>query len=191
MNCVILRFTEKIFLTDYSGIKILMTHYFKAMEQILFTENFSKLNQTSIDTLLTVISDSDYDKSKEPLLSVLTILKNSAIKILKSILFFGYSLGDLKLAGLPEAKMERAKPTMKLVREEIFRMVYRLLDKMRKVKPKTGKLANFSEYYDVEFQYNILTLAALIIQLESQAYKPNTTIIDISIEVHLPPLVFY
>ena len=96
----------------------------------------------------------------------------------------GYFCTDFKIVNLPETRFERGRTGMKIVRDEGFLMVYRLLEKLRRVKPKMTKTTGYNEY-DLEFQYNVLTLAVLIIQLEGQSARPNTASLDISLETFI------
>lgn len=180
MNCVLIRTTEKIFGTDYPGIRLLISHYYRAIEQILFTENFSQLEKNAVDMLGSVLLHHEYDGSKESQQLILLEIKISCLNIIKSLLFLGYLKTELKIIGLPESRFDRGKQGTKVVREETFVIVYRLLEKNRKLVPKAGKQG---ENYDLKFQYNLMTLAGLIIRLEGLSTRPNSAALDISLEV--------
>ena len=96
----------------------------------------------------------------------------------------GYLLTDYKLVNLPETRFERGRTGIKHVRDEAFIMVYRLIEKVRRVKSKLAKSSVQSEY-DLEYQYNVFTLAVLIIRLEGQSIRPNTASLDISLETFI------
>lgn len=183
---MLLRFSESIFLTDVPGIKILIPYYYKAMEQILFTENFTQLEPNWISILGSVILDPEDNKNKDLTSTVITAMKITTLKLLKSFLFMGYTLTEFRLVTLPEARVERGRPGMKFIREETFCIVYKLLEKMKKVRLRTVATLNFAEYSDVEFQYNLFTLATVILHLEcNQSTKPITGILDISLDVRI------
>jgi len=111
--------------------------------------------------------------------------------MLKSILFMGYALSDMKIMNMVEEKTTKSSTqenlrTMEMIREKGFTITYKVLERMKNLKPKGTKVSNLNEFSDLELQYNLFTLSTIIIYLECHlSTKPKEGFSGISIEVNI------
>jgi hypothetical protein len=184
-----LKYSEQIFLTDYPGIKIMIPNYLKLIEYMLATERFNQLDQTSRGILDKVLLDSDPNKIEVQLPSSAFAVKNAALNVLKSILFMGYAIPDMKIINIPEGKTGKVSspevaPTMEMIREKAFIITYKALEKLKNLKPRGTKVPASNESSDIELQFNLLTLGTIIVYLECHPTTiPKPRFGNISIEV--------
>ena len=140
---------------------------------MLTTERFNQLDQGSRAILDKVLLDSDSGSGKIELQiqSSTFVVKNAALNVLKSIIFMGYALPDMKIVNIPEAKTSKASspetgPTMEMIREKAFIITYKALERLKNLKPRGTKVAASNESSDIELQFNLLTLSTIIVYLE-------------------------
>jgi len=125
-----------------------------------------------LERIMNVSTDTQSDNQKVVNVSVM----NSALKILKSILFMGYAVPEMKLLNLPMNNFEKPKLSqdMEIIRDQALTITYDLLEKMKKLRLANQLEFAHSEYCDLEFQHNLFTICILIINLESHpSTKPR------------------
>lgn len=202
--CVILKFTEQIFLTDYPGIKILIPNYLKIIEYVLTNEKFGQLYQNAKQTLerifvleygsVKIDQQQQQQIKNEPVKLEAQfvggiIVKNSALNIMKSILFMGYALPDMKIVSLGESRANKMPGyqnvrTMEMIREKAFTITYKMMERMKDLKSRGTKASLNVENGDVELQYNIFTISTLIVYLECHhTTRQKDGFLNISLEV--------
>lgn len=145
--------------------------YLKLIEYMLTTERFNQLDQSSRAILDKVLLDTDTGKIELQSQSSTFVVKNAALNVLKSILFMGYALPDMKIVNIPEGKTSKAGSpetgnTMEMIREKAFLITYKALERLKNLKPRGTKVAASNESSDIEIQFNLLTLSTIIVYLE-------------------------
>ena len=102
----------------------------------------------------------------------------------------GYETPDIAIINLPDGKVQKPgsaenAPTMEIVREKAFTITYKVMERMKNLKPRGTKIfAHNNEGGDIELQYNLFTLSTTIVYLECQSTtRSKEGYANISIEV--------
>ena len=154
------------------------------------TERFNQLDSTTKNILDRLLLEPEHVKPDSHMLSPV-IVKNASLKMLKSILFMGYALSDMKIMNIVDDKINKGNSqenvkTMEMIREKGFTITYKVLERMKNLKPKGTKVSSLNEFSDLELQYNLFTLSTTIVYLECHlTTKPKEGFSNITIEVKI------
>lgn len=160
---------------------MLIPTFLKCIEHLFVNdEDFRKISLEEKHTLKKILI---YNEKHTEMPKTTKLVKNSALRILKSLLFQGYALGDMAIMCIPGAP-PTDKFKMEIIRERTIYITYKILGTLKRLSMlNPHKFAN-TEYCDLEFQYNLYTLAMIVMYLECQYIKQKKLITsEIAIEV--------
>lgn len=173
MNCLIIKSTEGIFLTDYPGIRFLIPKYLESIEKILSGKLIFGLSTKALNLLQKLILYGEESTDSPKIRNTMAV---SAIRILKSVICMGFALEDMEIAAKGGNNLN-----LGLIREKGFKITYNVLEVLKNIKevdPRT-KL-----YTDSEFQHNLHTVIIAIIFHECLVkYDNRPSNSEISLEV--------
>jgi hypothetical protein len=166
-----------MFLTDYPILKCLIPTYLKVIENLFILDDFGKIPLEEKHKMKRILI---YNEKHTEMPKTSKLVKNSALKILKSLLFSGYTLGDMVALSLSGEKFK-----LHLIRERIIFITYKILGIFKRLRLLNPNNFANTEYCDIEFQHNLYTIAMNVMFLECQFIKQKKTIkCEVSIEVH-------
>lgn len=172
--------TEDIFLTDYPMIKCLIPLYLKYIENLFILYDFGKIPLEEKHTMKRILI---YNEKHTEMPKTSKLVKNSALKLLKSLIFLGYSLGDMSAINLA---VSGEKFKLNIIRERVIFITYKILGIFKRLRLLNPHEFANTEYCDLEFQYNLYTIVMTVMFLECQFIKQKKTIkSEVSIEVRL------
>lgn len=167
-----------MFLTDYPILKSLIPTYLKAIENLFIIDDFGKIPLEEKHKMKRILI---YNEKHTEMPKTSKLVKNSALKTLKSLLFSGYTLGDMSALNL-SGNGEKFK--LHLIRERIIFITYKILGIFKRLRLLNPNNFANTEYCDIEFQHNLYTIAMNVMFLECQFIKQKKTIkCEVSIEV--------
>jgi hypothetical protein len=179
MECALVHFTEGIFLTDYHGIKILIPFYIKTIENLILSKkNIDDEEHRNICERVFAVKAGH---NPDDVFRIKKIVMISSMKIIKSVLFMGYSIGDMKLQALPDGSFSKtASQDLEIIRDNLLSMSSTILEKIRKTRISSTQEFLISEYYDLEFLHDLFSIAILQLYLECNQTTKKTKIISYS-----------